>query len=340
MILVTGGTGLVGTHLLFEMCKSGNKVKVLKRSSSNIANVRKVFAYYSSTPDEFLKNIVWVDADLLDAYSLTDAMAGVTSIYHCAAMVSFDQRDEEEILKINVEGTANVVNAALAQGIKKMCHVSSIATIGRSEHLAVFDETLFWKYSPSQSNYAISKYGAEREVWRASEEGMDVIIVNPSLILGPGNWTQSSSNLFEKGYNGMKFYTEGTNGFVDVRDVAQLMVRLMNSDVKNERFILNAENIAYRAFFDMLHKQFGKPLSAIKIGKFVSGFAWRFEKIKCLFSNASPRITRETATSAHSKSVFSNEKIKKQFPDFNFIAVEQSVKDTCTLYLSDNKTLS
>lgn len=340
MILVTGGTGLVGTHLLFELCKSGSKIRVLKRSSSNIANVRKVFAYYSATPDELLKNIAWVDADLLDVYSLTDAMEGITSIYHCAAMVSFDPRDEEEIMKINVEGTANIVNAALANGVKKICHVSSIATIGRSEHESIFNETMFWKYSPSQSNYSISKYGAEREVWRASEEGLDVIIVNPSLILGPGNWKQSSSNLFEKGYTGMKFYTEGTNGFVDVRDVAQLMVVLMNSDVKNERFILNAENIAYRTFFDMLHKQFGKPLSSIKIGKLVSEIAWRFESVKCLFSNNSPRITRETATSAHSKSVFSNEKIKNQFPDFDFIAVEQSVKDTCALYLSDNKTLS
>ena len=337
MILVTGGTGLVGTHLLFELCKSGNKVKVLKRSSSNIANVRKVFSYYSSTPDELLKNIAWVDADLLDVYSLTDAMEGVTSIYHCSAIVSFDPRDEEEIMKINVEGTANVVNAALVKGIKKMCHVSSIATIGRSEHLAVFDEKLFWKYSLSQSNYTISKYGAEREVWRASEEGLDVVIVNPSLILGPGNWQQSSSNLFEKGYKGMKFYTEGTNGFVDVRDVALLMVCLMNSDVKNERFILNADNISYRSFFDMLHKQFGKPLSSIKIGKFVSEIAWRLEKIIASFSKSAPRITKETATSAHSKSVFSNEKIKKVFPDFNFITVEKSVKDTCTLYLSDHK---
>jgi dihydroflavonol-4-reductase len=337
VILVTGGTGLVGTHLLFELCKSGSKVRVLKRSSSNIANVSKVFAYYSPDSEQFLKSIEWVDADLLDVYSLSDAMEGVTSIYHCAAVVSFDPKDEEEIMKINVEGTANVVNAALANGVKKICHVSSIATIGRSDHHPVFDETMFWKYSPSQSNYAISKYGAEREVWRASEEGIDVVIVNPSLILGPGNWTQSSSNLFEKGYNGMKFYTEGTNGFVDVRDVAQLMVRLMNSDVKNERFILNADNISYKTFFDMLHKQFGKPLSSIKISKFVSEIAWRFEKAIASFSNSIPRITKETAISAHSKSCFSNEKTKKAFPDFNFIDVEKSVKDTCALYLSDHK---
>ncbi|MGB3947727.1 MAG: NAD-dependent epimerase/dehydratase family protein [Bacteroidia bacterium] len=337
MILVTGGTGLVGSHLLFELCKSGNKIKVLKRSSSNITNVRKVFAYYSAEPDTLLNNITWVDADLLDVYSLIDAMEEVTQIYHCAAMVSFDSKDEEKIMQINVEGTANIVNAALTKGIKKICHVSSIATIGRSEHLSLLNEELFWKYSPSQSNYSISKYGAERELWRASEEGLDVVIVNPSLIIGPGNWTQSSSNLFEKGYNGMRYYTEGSNGYIDVRDVAILMIRLMNSEIKNERFILNSENIAYRTFFDMLHKQFGKPLSSVKIGKLISAIAWRVEKVKSFFLNSRPLITRETAISAHSKSSFSNEKIKKVFPDFNFISIEQSVKDTCALYLNDHK---
>lgn len=230
LILVTGGTGLVGTHLLFDLCKSGKRIRALKRIGSDVANVKKVFSYYSSNVDELLKNIEWVDVDLMDVYSLLDAMEGITEVYHCAAMVSFDSKHETEMMKINVEGTSNMVNAALEKGIKKFCHVSSIATIGRAEHISLSTEETFWKSSPDHSNYAISKYAAEREVWRASEEGLDVVIVNPSLIIGAGNWQQSSSIFFEKGFKGMKYYTEGSNGFVDVRDVVTLMIRLMNSD--------------------------------------------------------------------------------------------------------------
>lgn len=335
MILVTGGTGLVGTHLLYDLCKSGKKVRVLKRSNSNVDSVKKVFSYYTSNPDELLKNIEWVNADLCDIYSLEDAMEGVSEVYHCAAVVSFDPQQQAEMIKINVEGTANMVNAALSKGIKKFCHVSSIATIGRSEHAEILTEDLFWKLSPDHSNYAISKYSAEREVWRASEEGLEVIIVNPSLIIGAGNWQQSSSNLFTKGYKGIRFYTEGINGFVDVRDVSKLMIALMESPVKNERFIINSENIPYRHFFDLLHKEFKNPLASIKVGKLLSTLAWRNEKFFSWLTGKTPFITRETANSAHAKSRFSNKKIKTIFPEYTFIPVGQSVKDTCKLFLKD-----
>lgn len=335
MILVTGGTGLVGSHLLFDLTKSGKKVRALKRGNSNIANVKKVFSYYTSDTDSLLKNIEWVDSDLLDVYALADAMDGITEVYHCAAVVSFDQKHEQEMMKINVEGTSNMVNAALLKGIKKFCHVSSIATIGRSEHVEILTEDLFWKLSPDHSNYAISKYSAEREVWRASEEGLDVVIVNPSLIIGAGNWNQSSSKLFTKGYSGIRFYTNGTNGFVDVRDVARLVIGLMQSPVKNERFILNSENVSYQLFFNMVHKEFGKPLPNIQVGKLLSSVAWRMEKIRSWLTGNQPFITRETATSAHSNNLFSNKKIQTVFPEFKFIPVEQAVKETCALFLKD-----
>ncbi len=335
MILVTGGTGLVGSHLLFDLCKSGKQVRALKRSNSAIAIVKKVFSYYTVNPDELLKNIEWVEADLLDVYSLMGTMEGVTEVYHCAAMVSFEQKHETEMTKINVEGTANMVNAALEKGIKKFCHVSSIATIGHAEHAALSTEENFWKSSPDHSNYSVSKYAAEREVWRASEEGLDVIIVNPSLIIGAGNWQQSSSNMFSKGYLGMKYFTDGANGFVDVRDVVALMILLMNSKIKNQRFLFNAENISYQHFFDLMHQEFNRPKSSIKVGRLLSYFAWRAEKIRCLLTGARPLITKETVRSAHRISLFSNEKIKTTFPDYNFITVEQSVKDTCRLFVID-----
>ncbi len=337
LILVTGGTGLVGSHLLYSLCKNGERVRVLKRSNSNIDNLKKVFSYYSSSPENLLKNIEWVDADLLDVYSLIDAMKGVTEVYHCAAMVSFDPKHQHEMMRINVEGTANIVNAALATQVKKFLHVSSIATLGRAEKGQLITENLFWKSSPEHSNYSISKYAAEREVWRASEEGLNVVIVNPSLIIGAGNWQQSSSNIFPKASKGIRFYSSGTNGFIDVRDVSALMIKLMESEISNQRFILNAENCSFKKFFEMVHQQINKPKPSIKAGKLLSSIAWREEKLRSWLTGSTPLITKETARSAHRISMFSNEKIKTVFPDYKFISLEKSVKDTCELFLREEK---
>jgi dihydroflavonol-4-reductase len=337
MILVTGGTGLVGSHLLYDLCRSGKKVRVLKREKSNISNVKKVFSYYSSEPEILLKNIEWVDADLLDVYSIIEKMEGVTEVYHCAAMVSFEAAHQSEMLRTNIEGTANMVNAALEKGVKKFCHVSSIASLGRAENGALTHEETFWKSSPDNSIYSISKYGAEREVWRASEEGLNVIIVNPSLIVGPGNWMQSSSNMFSKAYKGIKFYSSGINGFVDVRDVSDLMIRLMDKNLFNERFLINSENASFKLFFDLIHSGLNRPLPSIKAGKLLSGFAWRAEMMRSKLTGAPPLITKETARSAHRISRFSNEKIKKHFPEFSFIPLDKSIADTCALFLKDRK---
>jgi nucleoside-diphosphate-sugar epimerase len=337
MILVTGGTGLVGTHLLYDLCRSGKQVRVLKRAGSNVGNVKKVFSYYTPDPATLLKNIEWRDASLLDVHSLIEAMEGVTEVYHCAAMVSFESAHQDEMMKTNIEGTANLVNAALEKGIRKFCHVSSISALGRAENGALTSEETFWKSSPDNSNYSISKYGAEREVWRGSEEGLNVVIVNPSLIVGPGNWEQSSPNMFSKGYKGIKFYSSGVNGFVDVRDVAALMIKLMESPLSNQRFLINAENATFRHFFDLIHKGFNKAASTIKAGRFLSGFAWRADKFRSLLTGSAPLITRETARSAHRISRFSNEKILGVFPDYKFIPLEQSVSDTCRMFLKDQQ---
>src|SRR6218665_3559657 len=335
MILVTGGTGLVGTHLLYDLTRSGKQVRALKRKGSDIANVKKVFSYYTFSPDELLKLIEWRDADLLDVYSLAEAMDGVTEIYHCAAMVSFEARHHADMIRVNVDGTANMVNAAMEKGVHKFCHVSSIASLGRAEHGALTTEETFWKSSPDNSIYAISKYGAEREVWRASEEGLDVVIVNPSLIIGAGNWDKSSSNMFSKAYKGMRFYTDGTTGFVDVRDVSALMIKLVNSDIKNQRFLVTSENAGYRTYFDLMQTAFGKAKTSIKAGKFLSGIAWRADKLRSILTGSTPLITKETARSAHNVNSFSNAKILAAFPDHRFIPLAQSVKDTTGLFLKD-----
>lgn len=323
---------MVGSHLLYELCMSGAPVRAARRKNSDVSVVQNVFACYTADAARLFNMIEWVEADLLDIYSLAEAMENVSQVYHCAAVVSFDARQRDEMMRSNAEGTANMVNTALEKGVAKFCHVSSIASLGRTENGTAVTEETFWKSSPDNSAYAISKYAAEREVWRASEEGLNVIIVNPSLIIGPGNWHKSSSALFAKAAKGIKFYTSGENGFVDVRDVATLMIRLMNSSIVNQRFILNAENATLRHFFDLAHAALGKPLPTVKAGPFLTGIAWRAEKIRSMITGASPQLTKETALSANRISRFSNAKVLKAFPDFRFISLEKMVEDTCRLY--------
>lgn len=326
---------MVGSHVLFDLCRSGERVRAIKRSESAIENVKKVFAYYSTDPEVLLKKIDWVDADLMDVYSLMEAMEGVSEVYHCAAMVSFEAKHEKQMMATNAEGTANMVNAALVKGVKKFCHVSSVATIGVADKGELAHEETFWKASPENSNYSISKYAAEREVWRAAAEGLEMVIVNPSLIIGAGNWQQSSSNMFSKAYKGIKFYTEGATGFVDVRDVSKVMLLLMKSEIKNKRFLLNSENKTFRSFFEIVHREFGKPVPTIKAGKILSSFAWRAESVRYALTGETPLITKETATSAHKINRYSNQGILNAFPDLTFIPVEESIKDTCRLFLKE-----
>ena len=336
LILVTGGTGLVGAHLLYDLAKAGKKVRALKRASSSITSVEKTFAYYSNDPKSLLDRIEWVDGDVIDIYSLLDAMEGVTDVYHSAAMISFNSQDHVMMEKINIEGTANVVNAALEKGIRKLCHVSSVAAIGRPEHPQVITEKLVWKNSPGNSRYSISKYGAEREVWRGAEEGLDVVIVNPGIIIGPGNWLTGSTTMFNVAYKGLKYFTEGVCGFVDVRDVTKAMMMLMESDITYERFILTSENLKYRDFLSMIHEELGKPAPSIKANKLMTGIAWRAEKLRSLFTGSKPLITKETVTAAHEENFFSNEKIVKQL-GFAFIPVKESIKDTGRHFIAEKK---
>ncbi|MCF8236210.1 MAG: NAD-dependent epimerase/dehydratase family protein [Bacteroidales bacterium] len=331
MIFVTGGTGLVGSHLLFELAKTDEKIRALKRPTSNIALVRKVFSYYNSNADHLFERIEWVDGDILDIYSLLDALDMVEYVYHCAASVSFDSKEKETVLKTSIEGTANLVNACLEKGIKKLCHVSSIAALGRATGNESVDENTHWKTSRNNSVYAIGKYGAEREVWRGTEEGLDAVIASPSIILGPGKWEEGSSTFFTSVHKGMKFYTEGVNGFVDVRDVVKAMILLLKSDIKNERFILNAENISYKKLLFTIARELEVKPPSIKATKFLSEIAWRAEKIRSLITGSTRLITRETANTAIHKYYYSNHKIRDRL-DFDFMPVEQSIVDTAALY--------
>jgi dihydroflavonol-4-reductase len=331
-ILVTGGTGLIGTHLLFELCSGGRKVRAIRRHASQVELVKKLFSWYAPEKGEkFFSMIEWVDADLNDIISLKETLSGVEYVYHCAAMVSFLPEDRQMMLKVNVEGTANLVNMAMASGVRKFCHCSSVAAIGKPDRGNRIDESLVWKTSSANSWYAISKYGSEREVWRASEEGLNVVIVNPSVVIGPGDPGRSSAQLYQSVKNGLKFYTGGVTGFVDVRDVALAMVRLMESNIARERFILSAENLPYKTLFEYFAKYSGSRPPRFKAGRFLSEMAWRMEKVRSFITGQKPLITRETARNANTKRYFSHEKIQKAI-GFEFRSIEDAAENTSRFF--------
>ena len=332
MILVTGGTGILGSRLLFDLVSSGKKVRAIHRSN-NFSVLEKVFKI--NAPDDYealLKNIEWVKADVTDIVSLEDAFDNITHIYHCAAIVSFYPADYKMMMKINVEGTENMVNLALEHGIKKFCHVSSIAAIGRAKEGETITENSHWKTSTNNSGYAISKYGAEREVWRGIHEGLNAVIVNPGVILGPGDWNINTPSMFNTVWKGMKVYTEGVNGFVDVRDVSKVMITLMESDIINKRYILISENIAFKQLFEYIADCFHKPHATIKVNKTLASIGWKILKVTGFLTNKRPFITKETAAAATSKYYYSNEKIKKAL-NMEFIPIKKTVEDIATIFL-------
>lgn len=332
MILVTGGTGLVGSHLLFELAKRGCKIRALKREGSNTDMIRRLFSWYDGERGEPLfHGIEWVDGDLSDIISLQEAMSGVSYVYHCAAVVSFMPEDKQLMMKANVEGTANLVNVALMHNIRKFCHCSSVAALGSPEKNNKVDEKLVWKTSKKNSWYAISKYGSEREVWRASEEGLPVVIVNPTVVIGPGDTTRSSAQLYQSVKNGMKFYTSGVTGFVDARDVATAMVELTESDILNERFILNSENLSYKELFTLFaHYSEVKP-PRYRVGRFLTEIAWRLENVRSFMTGQKPLLSKETARNANIRRYFSNEKIEQAI-GFTFRPVNEAAENTSRFF--------
>lgn len=331
MILVTGGTGLVGSHLLYQLSLENDTIKAIYRKNSNLQTVKKVFSYFSDDYETLFKKVEWIEADITDVTSLETAFTNITEVYHSAALVSFNPKDYHKMRKINIEGTANIVNFCIAGNVKKLCFVSSIATIEKSENKKITTETNEWNLDKSNYGYAITKYGAEIEVWRASQEGVDVVIVNPGVILGAGFWENGSGVIFSKIFKGMNFYTKGITGFVAVKDVVNAMIGLMESPIKNERFILVAENVSFKQVFSQIALNFNKKPPSIKVSKLMSEIGWRLDKMKSLFTNKPPVLTKQTAKSIHNKYYFSSEKIKKAL-SFEFEPISTTLKKVCGFY--------
>jgi len=338
MIFVTGGTGLVGAHLLYELTLAGKKVKALKRKTSNLQQVLKTFSCYSETPQKLFNLIEWVDGDILDYFGLEKILEGVTEIYHCAAIVSFDSKERQKMISNNVEGTANLVNAALENKVKKICHVSSVSALGRLDNQQLITEETNWVPSKKISGYSESKFFSEVEIWRGIEEGLDAVIVNPSIIFGPANWETGSAKMFKTVWDGMKFYTKGITGFVDVKDVVRAMMLLMDETnfelAKNQKYLLNAENLSYQNVFYQIADAIEKPRPKIYASDFMMDFAWRVLRIVSLITRKPPLISRETAASSRAVNNFDGSKIVKQF-NFEYRPISETIQQTAVFLKQD-----
>ena len=333
MILVSGGSGLVGSHLLRLLVKDEEPIRAIYRSKSSIEKCRKVFDAYGET--NAFKKIEWFQADILDIPALEDAFKGVKKVYHSAAMVSFKDKDHQQLFKVNIEGTANMVNVSLQADIEKFCFVSSVAAIGKYRDESCSDEDALWQKEASTSDYSISKITAENEVWRAAAEGLPIVIVNPSTIIGFGDWNSSSNTLFKKVNEGLPFYPPGSNGFVAVDDVVEIMIKLMDSEISNERFILSAENITYQSLFSFLAQGLDKKPPQYKLNKWMAvSYLW-FERLISLMGLKRTSISRANIRTAFSNRCYKNEKVKSTL-GIEFRSIEQTAKDCGKLYLKAN----
>ncbi|MFC4723167.1 NAD-dependent epimerase/dehydratase family protein [Geojedonia litorea] len=338
MILVTGGTGLVGSHLLYNLISQNKNVRALYRRKHKIDLVKHVFSYYSENHEALFNSIEWVEGDLNDIPALEKAFDNVTNVYHAAAFVSFEPDKYYQLRKINIEGTANIVNLCVAHNIKKLCYVSSVAAVGHSqqpEHL-ITEETP-WNKEEDHSVYAITKYGAEIEVWRGTQEGVDAVIVNPGIILGPGYWRSGGSgSLITQIYKGMPYYTKGVAGYVDIWDVVKLMTRLMDSDIINERFILVSENLSFRDFQAKVAQALNVEPAKKEATKLILQIGWRLDWLNHKLRGKRRKFSKQLANTVNSKRFFDNSKIKSAL-NFEFTPIDESITKVCDYYLNDVK---
>lgn len=324
---------MLGSHLLYRLLESKGKVRALKRDTSDLSLVKQVFSYYTTKPDELLSAVEWVEGDVLEPESLDPAFEGVKKVYHAAAFVSFKPGDRARLIRNNTEGTANVVDACLAHGIEKMLHVSSTSALGAAAPGEKVDEKMMWAPDKQNSSYSISKFHSEMEVWRGIEEGLNAVIVNPSIILGPGYWHKGSSSLFTNVYKGLKYYMNGVTGYVCVRDVVEVMLGLMEKPVSGERFIVSAADLSYRQVFALIASALGVKEPHTEATPFLAGMAWRADSFLSLFGGER-RITRETVTAGNKKVFFNNSRVKKEL-GFEFTPVEECIRETAVYFLRE-----
>lgn len=326
IVLVTGASGFVGSHLVRLLSAKGEIVRAL---------------HNKRTPTEEMKQlpgVSWMQCDLLDVFAVEEAMQGVGEVYHCAAIVSFKKEDKEQLLHFNVEATANIVNEALEQAVRKLVYVSSIAALGRSKEGEEITEEEQWEESKYNSVYAESKHLAELEVWRGLGEGLEAVVINPGIILGEGDWDTGSANLVKMVYNEFPYYTMGVNAWVDVQDVVRLMHELMHSHITGERFIASAGNYSYQEVFSTLAEKMGRKPPRKPAGRLLSSIVWRLSVLKSRLTGKPTSLTRETARTAQRISRYSTKKLEKMLPDFRYTPLEDTLERLANSYPGPQNT--
>jgi nucleoside-diphosphate-sugar epimerase len=310
MILITGGTGLVGAHLILHLIENGeSKIRAIYRNPKHIIKAKTLFELYKKS--ELFSNIEWVKVDILDIPSLEIAFQDIDYVYHCAATISFNPDDEDQLRKVNIEGTANIVNFCIDKKVKKLCHVSSIAALGDlAQNETLITEETEWNPEALHSDYAISKYGAEMEVWRGLQEGLNCVIVNPGVIFGPGFFKQGSGTLFTAIKKGFPFYTNGTSAYVSVTDVVKIMRLLMHSQSNGERFIVISENISYKEIIFSIADKLSVNRPKIEAKPWLLALSWRLDWLISLLFGSKRKISKLSSISLQKKEEVSNKKIK------------------------------
>lgn len=326
MILVTGGTGLVGAHLLYKLCKNHNKVIAIYRNETTQKNTKEIFELYGD--NSHYQHIVWKKADVTDIPSLENVFKDITHVYHVAAAVSFNPKDVAILRKANIEGTANIVNLCLLNNIKKLCFVSSIATLSETPGIEMMDEESTWNPEGEHSDYSFTKFGAEMEVWRGAQEGLPVVIVNPGVIFGFGMWHANTSNLFVKIKKGFSFFTKGITGVVAVTDVTQAMIQLMNSDLQNERFVLVNENMSFKKVLTLIATKLKVKSPNIYAPKILTEIIWRVNSLISFltFYRVNNSLNKFSTRSSHNQTLYDGNKIKKSI-DFNYTPFDISIEE-------------
>lgn len=324
----------MGSHLLLQLVRSGFAVRATYRQNSNLKRVEKIFAYYEQKSEELFGKIEWILADLNDIPGMETAFQDITHVYHCAALISFDPKDYDILHNTNTLGTANLVNLCLANNIEKLCHVSTIGAIGKSVNGNSATEENEW-VEEDINVYALTKHAAEMEVWRGSQEGLPVIIVNPGVIVGPGFWEEGSGNLFTTASKGYSYFPPGGTGFITIGDLIRIMTGLMDSSLVNQRYITVAENITFETMLGLLTKYLGKPKPTKKLAFWQLHIGRIFDMFFCFFTGRRRRITKNSIKSLKTRGTYDNTKIKKEL-NFEFEPLEKTIQFCCTRFIEEN----
>ena len=335
MILVTGGTGLVGSHLIDQLTLENNVIRATHRADSDIERVKLLFKFYSKDFNQLFKKIEWIEADLNNLSQLQDAFKDISFVYHCAAYISFNPSRYETLRRVNIRGTANIVNLCINNKIKKLCHVSSVATLGYN--IKEIDENNYWDGNKYKSAYAISKYGAEMEVWRGVQEGVKSVIINPGVIIGPGFSKSAFGTIIKMVTNKKRFHTCGKTGYVDVRDISNIMIRLMNSKIENERYILVNKNLSYKKVIDMVSSNLGMKNKSTFVSKSKLKIALVFDLVSSKFFNKERKLSKALCKTLTRNFNYSSKKIKKNL-NFEFTSILETFEKSCQFYSQEKSS--